>query len=229
MLFALIALYSLRTVTRNADWNDEITIGKKTLEVSSKSGWALTTLGQNYLEGDNYEEAIKYLEKAVKQAPGYDLAHNLLGTAYFKTGHYAAAASEFIKSLRLNYEASPPVHDMLGISYASLKMYNKARKEFETAQRIDPDFINPYLNMGRLYEIKNNYPAALKQYFRAVVHAKNNAYLLSVTYIRIGDAYARMGLADKAKRYYINARNSLRPDMEGLLKLVSEKINSLPK
>ncbi len=227
--FALIAFYALRTSARNNDWVDEITIGRKTVEARASGAWGITTVGQNYLESDNYKEAIKYLEKAVFQAPEYDLAYNLLGTAYFKTGRYRDAAMAFTKALRINRSSSVPMHNMLGVSYASLKRYDDAEKQFKLAIREDPSFVNAYLNLGRLYEMRGDYPGALKQYLRGAVYSCKNSYLAAVIYIRIGDLYAKTNEAPRAREYYLKAKKAIGAENKGLQNLIETKLNTLPK
>jgi len=226
---ALIAFYAMRTFFRNNDWVDEITIGRKTLEARASGAWGMTTLGQNYLESGNYEEAIKYLEDAVAHAPEYDLAYNLLGTAYYKTGRYGEAAKAFTKALRINRYFSVTTHDMLGVSYANLEMYDDAEKQFKVALVENPFFVNAHLNLGRLYEIRGDYDRALKQYLKGVIYSSNNAYLTVVSYIRVGDLYVKMRRSPKAGEYYLKAKKALGTRNEGLLKLIDEKLASLSK
>lgn len=227
--FILIALYALRTSSRNNDWADEITIGQRTLESRVSGAWGMTTLGQNYLESDNYKEAIKYLEDAVKLAPEYDLAYNLLGTAYYKMGRYDDAVKAFITVLRINRYFSAPTHDMLGVSYANLKKYDDAERQFKMAITESPYFVNAHLNLGRLYEIKGDYAAALRQYLKGVIYSANSAYPSVVNYIRIGDLYTKMGQPPKAREYYLKAKKAAGTKNEGLSKLIEEKINTIPK
>ncbi|MFH0763554.1 MAG: tetratricopeptide repeat protein [Candidatus Omnitrophota bacterium] len=227
--FTLIAFYALRTSARNNDWADEITIGRRTLEARSSGAWGMATLGENYLASGNYKEAIKYLEDAVAHAPEYELAYNLLGTAYYKSGRYTDAVAAFTKALRLDQMPGVPTHDKLGISYANLKMYDEAERQFKTAITEDPYFVNAHLNLGRLYEVRGDYTAALKQYLKGVIYSSNDTYLTVVNYIRIGDLYTKMGGAPKDREYYLKAKKALGSKNEGLLKLIEKKIANLPK
>ena len=50
------------------------------------SAWSLTALGANFMERDNYEQALGPLEKAVAVSEGYELARNALAECYLKLG-----------------------------------------------------------------------------------------------------------------------------------------------
>lgn len=55
---------------------------------------------------ENFEEAVKYLKRALKLDPKHAAAHHELGEVLRKSGHYAEAIREYRTTLRLNPQDS---------------------------------------------------------------------------------------------------------------------------
>lgn len=225
VLSALILAYSIRTVVRNEDWKSEIRISEQTVKASPHSAWAFTALGANYIERENYEEAMKYLKTAVGLSNEYELARNALGICYLKLGSYEEAILEFVEVIKLNpYAVSS--RNMLGVAYANIKRYDDAEKQFLIAIKREERFSNAYLNLARLYEMKGEETKAMRRYFDIILHTQSPQDI-AIAYIRIGDLYARMNFKDKAKAYYEKAANTCGSALEGLRKVAIDKIKSL--
>ena len=218
----LIVGYSLRTILRTTDWKDEIILSKKTVEASPSSSWSLTTLGVNFLERDNYEQALEPLEKAVALSEGYELARNALGECYLKLGRYEDAIAQFKVVIKINAKAAS-ARNMIGVAYANLKKYDEADKQFRTALKNDPEFLNAYLNFGRLCEMRGDYRKALIQYFKMLCKAEE-AQDAAIAYIRAGDVYLKMNSRDKAISSYLKAKGFAKGSAI-LEKTIEDKLN----
>jgi len=223
----LIMAYGARTIIRNQDWKNEITIGRAAFEAYPACAWSITTLGQNYFERDNYPEAIKYLEKALLYAKDYDLAHHLLGMCYLKTGRYEEAASEFRRVLEINPDSNVTVRNFLGVAYASLGRYDEAVRQFNIVVKMDPAFISAYLNLGRIHETKGRYGEAIKDYLKIILNS-SNSYYRAVAYMRLGDVYSAEKKFDRARENYRKAIRELPQELAGLADIINEKLKNLP-
>ena len=219
-----ITAYSIRTILRTEDWKSEIAISKETVRVSPQSAWALTALGANFIERDNYAEAVKPLEKAVAISGGYEMARNALGMCYLKLNKYEAAVAQFKVAVEINPHAMSS-RNMLGVAYVNLKRYEEAEKQFNIVLKEDPKFLSAYLNLGRLYQIRGDYKKALKQYFKML---QNTEEIPSeaVAYIRIGDVYFEMDSRDKAKSAYLKAQKTAKGSAM-LEKIIQDKLKKL--
>jgi tetratricopeptide (TPR) repeat protein len=224
----LISAYSARTIMRNEDWRDEITIGRRAFEAYSTCAWSIATLGENYFEAGNYDEAVKYLQKAIFYSRDYDLAHHLLGMCYMKLGRFADAVDEFKKTLIISPDSGADVHSRLGVSYANIKKYNEAKKELLYAIRKEPQFIDARLNLGRIYETEGDNESAIKEYLKIIPYA-DNGYYRGIAYMRIGDVFVVMKDNAGAGKYYEKSIREFGQGLEKLRDIVSEKLNNLPK
>jgi tetratricopeptide (TPR) repeat protein len=115
---------------------------------------------------------------------------------------------------------------MLGAAYAELRRYDMAEEEFKTILKKDELFLNAYLNLGRVYEMKGEYKKALAEYFRYLMHT-SEPLDAAVGYIRIGDLYRKMGSKEKALSYYRKADGFCGVGFNETRKLIRERVGSL--
>jgi len=64
-------------------------------------------------------------------------------------------------------------HYELGIIYKIKKEYDKAQMKFETALKLDPDYINAHYELGKIYMMKKEYDKA-ERAFRTVYQMNPN-------------------------------------------------------
>ncbi|MGB4782185.1 MAG: tetratricopeptide repeat protein, partial [Candidatus Methylomirabilis sp.] len=76
---AALLLLSFRTVWRNTDWRDELTLWSKTVQVAPQSARARNNLGSAYLRRGQLTRAEQELETAVQIKPDFAVAHGNLG------------------------------------------------------------------------------------------------------------------------------------------------------
>jgi len=82
------------------------------------------------------QEALRELRIAVALDPNSSLAHHYLGTALYNDEDYAAAATEFRRSLQLQPNASN--HYFLAACLIGLNKYDEALAELEVAAKLEP-------------------------------------------------------------------------------------------
>ena len=218
----VMSLFAAKVILRNNDWRDEVTICKKISEGYPISPWALTVLGDSYLSAGEYDKAIPPLKKAVALM-GDDGPHCNLGKCYLRSGFFDEAIKEFQQAL-MRDPGSAAVRNMLGVAYINLKKYENAEAQFTIILRAKPDDMEASLNLGRLYEIQGDFPKAIKQY-EAIFPLRKKSEEKAIVYIRIGDAYGKMDLADKAREYYMKARGAAGADASNkLLKILDNRM-----
>lgn len=98
-----------------------------------KNAHAWNFLGYSMLErGDSPEEALPYIQKAVKLAPEDGYIRDSLGWYYFKTGQ----TSQALRELKIAFSKAPDdivIAKHLALIHQHMKNYTEARTIFQTA------------------------------------------------------------------------------------------------
>lgn len=97
-----------------------------------------------------YEEAKKYLEKALRLDPGYPATYYLLADILLKEERYPEAVERFRAAIRMD---SDDMDARLGLAQALLGMedYPQARQTLEEAVGAAPENSKAHLLLSRLY------------------------------------------------------------------------------
>lgn len=94
-------------------------------------------LGMLYIENENYEQAVKHLEKALQEEERFDVVNNL-GTAYIGTKNYEKALQYLTRALELQPE-NPACHKNLGVLYRKMNLPDKAIFHIEKYLDLRPE------------------------------------------------------------------------------------------
>jgi protein O-mannosyl-transferase len=97
----VLVLLSLRTVMRNTDWRDELTLWRKTVQTAPQSARARNNLGAAYLRRGELILAQTELEAATRIKPDLSVAHGNLGKLYLDRGELASAKPALETALTL--------------------------------------------------------------------------------------------------------------------------------
>ena len=105
------------------------------------------------------QAAFEHFRLATELEPNNAIARNWYGKALLGQGKFVQAINEFTEVLKLlipkdSLEAE--TYNNLGVAYSQMQRYNEARKAFEKALSIDPNYINATKNLARLDELKAN-------------------------------------------------------------------------
>lgn len=137
VLGLILAGYGGRTVVRNRDWKDELSLFRSALEVSPRSAMAHKNLASVLQRAGQCEEAIPLALRAVEILPEFPDAHLVLGNCYFVVGRYVDATREYQITLSL-VPGHASGHLNLGAAYHVLGRFDEALREFETTACLDP-------------------------------------------------------------------------------------------
>ena len=97
------------------------------------------------------DEAIRYLEKAIRASRENKAAYDALGAVYFPRGDYARAAGYFQQAVQVN-PYDPGSRFYLGTCWMKLGEYPRAVEQFRTARVIDPTYREAYEAEARALE-----------------------------------------------------------------------------
>lgn len=130
----VLALLALRTVMRNTDWRDELTLWRTTVQTAPQSARARNNLGAAYLRRGEPTLAQAELEAAIRIKPEFSVAQGNLGKLYLDRGDLDAARATLETALALKPDESIP---RLWLGAALLRDGREAEAEtqFRTALR----------------------------------------------------------------------------------------------
>ncbi len=136
-----------------------------TLLADSLVEYALWGASKNADKKSLYEKARKYAEKAIKLNPKYAYAYFVRGAAIGRLAQYVGLlkslfmVDDFDYSMKKAIELNPKCFRAMvamGMRYRDLpwpfRNYRKAEKYFKMAIKVEPRYINSYLELGLLYE-----------------------------------------------------------------------------
>jgi Flp pilus assembly protein TadD len=125
-----LLLLGVRTVLRNRDWKDDLTLWTKSAQDAPHSYWAHQRLGDAYKARGRYAEAIQAYKTVQALTPGFATEYIAIGDCYRRMGDYEAAVDQFQRALMI---APNSVAGRLGLVHAYLAMglAGKAREVHE--------------------------------------------------------------------------------------------------
>lgn len=160
-LLAVLLLFSVRTLSRNADWKNNYTLLRKDVESSPESARIRYALGSTLLvekallepEGStsriNYlDEAIVQLNKGVSILPNYNDAWYHLGIAWKEKGEAKNAIAAFEQARSYKPFTDPSRLVSAGVAYGMAGQYDKAIADLREAAKLDPQDADAWNNLG---------------------------------------------------------------------------------
>jgi tetratricopeptide (TPR) repeat protein len=151
-------------------------------------------LGKAHINREEYDEAIKELELAVKANPRLPFAHFNLGIAYYKKQELARAKEEFLKDAAIEPDVAYN-YDQLGLVNSLLGNNHEAESNLRKALRLDPSLASSRYQLARVYQHEGKYAQALAETDAAV---KLDPGSSSVHYLR-GQLLQRLGRTQEAR------------------------------
>lgn len=145
-----LLLLSLRTVWRNADWKDDLTLWSKTVRVAPQAARARNNLGAAYLRRGELLRAEQELDVAVQIKPDLAVAHGNLGKIALDRGDVERAERELQTALRLQGEDVIP-RLWLGAVLVRQGRMVEAEQQFRAALVRPPYDAYAHNNLGVLF------------------------------------------------------------------------------
>lgn len=146
----VFVLLSVRTVWRNSDWRDELTLWQKTVQTAPDSARARNNLGGAYLRLGQSVLAEAQLEAALRIKPDFASARANLGKLYMDRGDLDMAERELNAALTLGqHDAIPRL--WMGVVLARKGEISEAEAQFRAAMDTSPYGAYAYNNLGVLF------------------------------------------------------------------------------
>jgi len=138
IFFIVLIAFSLRTIIRNRDWQNEDTLWIATAKTSPTIPYTWNNMGDVYSRHGDYKKAAEMFQRAIVLNPQYaDAYHNLAETER-DMGEIGDAVLMYEKAIVLNPKLWQSHQALAGI-YVYKKEYQKALYHIEEALKIVPD------------------------------------------------------------------------------------------
>jgi tetratricopeptide (TPR) repeat protein len=145
VLVTLLAAYGARTVVRNRDWRDDLSLFGAAVQASPNSAKAHYNLGVAYDKRGDTDAAMLHLRQALQIHPGCADAALTIGTIYEKKGLYGGALHWYARTLQLDWSLARAHLNTGSIRY-QLHEYTAAEAAFRSGLAVEPR--NPRLQLG---------------------------------------------------------------------------------
>jgi tetratricopeptide (TPR) repeat protein len=199
--FALVVvLLGVRTMVRNRDWRDELTLWSKTVQTAPQAMRVRQNLGQTLKGRGRYEEAIEQFQAVGAIEPGRPSSHIAVADVYRLMGRYDEAAQQFRKALALSPGS---VAARLGLvqTYAAMGREDKAFEASRELSGIRFGDEQSYYRFADALQSAGLNAQAIEAYRKALELAPFNATIQS----RIGKAFGALGQHAAAAAAYREA------------------------
>ena len=152
VIFVIVALFSLKTFTRNTAWKDNYTIFTTDIETSPNSAKLQTSVGGEMIE--HFKNSPNTIEKKAK---------------------ITEAIGHLNKALEIHPTMKNP-YLLMGNGYFYLQDFDKAIDSYNTALKLDPQFKDAKTNLALVYreggkmvgQQQNNLPKSIEYLSKAI-------------------------------------------------------------
>jgi tetratricopeptide (TPR) repeat protein len=148
-----------------------------------------------------YDEKLQRRRRAVNQDPGDAAALRRLGEMYFAVGNWEEALEWFVKSIYVDPQDGLS-HLYCGIARRKLGDHANALNHLKEAEFLAPDYLDPKLELLRLYAETKDAAAAAELVAEIETAASEDGESLWA----LADVCAEVGRADDAARLHEKAR-----------------------
>jgi len=180
-------LFAARVVIRNHDWNNDIVLYTRTLELSPDADPILDSLAHTYLNNGALDKAESMWKRALAVKPDNAEVLNNLGAVALSRKRYPQAVEFFQRSIKLGPKQSNP-HLNLGAAYLEMGHRDQAELQFRAAIALSPLDTLPRNTLGQLL-FEAGRPNEAEEQFRASLRSKPNA--LAYDYLAMFDMRRR--------------------------------------
>ena len=142
------------------------------------------------------EQAIEVLQDILNRKPENEQAANLLGDIYFEEERYKEAASLYMTMLRY-HPASYDIYYSLGMTYAMLNDFGRAKEFYEKAAEINSMDYHAKLSLGQIALAYGDLDEAEKYFMQGIKSEETE----SGSYYYLSKIAMLKGDEDKAKNY----------------------------
>jgi len=166
-------LFAVRIVLRDRDWNNDIVLYTRTLQLSPDAYTIENSLGAVYWKAGDYDKAESAWRAVIAKHPDDPGALNNLGLLANQRHQYAEALGLFKRAIELSPRIGE-LHINLAETYQFMGMPGLAEPQLRTAVTLSPQSTRARNKLGQLLFEKGQVSEAEEQ-FRASVQVRPNS------------------------------------------------------
>ncbi len=212
----LLCLYSIKTISRNTDWKDDVSLVGHDVEIvpncaSAHFSWGHILVDTLFLEEKDsvqknkiLDQGIDEFKKAVAIFNNYTDAYNWLAKAYILKKDYQNAISVYRILLHIDGDKDTADLNSLAVAYYDFGLhcnqtnqYEKSLNTFDSAIKYKPNFSESYNNKGVAYLELGKNTEAITEFEKAIKLDEKN----HTAYSNIGCAYTNLKQYEMALQY----------------------------
>ena len=181
-------------------WNDDLTVWKRALDVTTENYLAHNNLAAALLLRGKADEAIPHYSEAIRIKPAFAYSHYGMGAALDVKGRSTDAMPYYTEAVRLSPNMAEP-HYNLGVDLAKQGKAQDAIVELSEALSAKPDWAEAHWYLGTVFEGQGRIGDAVEQYSEAVRIKPQFAE----AHNSLGWVLANQGKSDEALPHYREA------------------------
>ncbi len=156
----VLILYAARTIVRNRDWSNDLSLVTKHLTLFPNAPRANLELGYLYLRMNLLEAAEETLKRSLAQSPDYPLALNDMGVLYSRLLDYGTAIFYFNAANQKAPPFNPQAVSNLGLTYMIVGKREEGYRTLLQAIKLDRFDENTLVALYYASMIRKDYDAA---------------------------------------------------------------------
>ncbi len=195
VLTVLVLLYSLRTIVRNRDWRDDMTLYKATVEATPRCSRAHFNLANHYKARGDLEQAMYHYQRSWEIAPNYGAPLGGIGEILAMKHDFEEAEKIFRQVIQME-DRYHPAHFNLALLLDKMGRYEEAAQEYQKTIQLLPTEAGPYHNLALIMDKVGNYKEAEK-FLRQAISLNPELY---VTRVKLGDVLIKQHRFEEARK-----------------------------
>jgi tetratricopeptide (TPR) repeat protein len=163
----VVAALAVTSFQRSATYASAETLYRATLARNPDCLLAYNNLGGLLSEQGRVDEALPFIQSALKLRPDDGGVYNNLGNLFYRQGKFAEAAAQYRQAIRLKPDYAE-AHNNLATALLPQGQLAEAIDQYQQAVRIRPDYAVARYNLGNALVSENHLAEAIAQYQEAV-------------------------------------------------------------
>jgi len=168
-------------------------------ELNPKDPKIVVAIGQIYFRQNNYQEAIKAFEKAIKLNKNYVVAYSNLGYTYMSLREWDKAIQNFRIILKYPNLTSPHyVYNAVGWVYYEKNEFRKSIEELKKAIELKKNYAIAYYNLGLSLMGLEDFDQAINEFKNAIKYQPD----LVQPHNQLALIYLKKNMKQKARKKF---------------------------